>query len=46
LQGSIDAVVHLAGANVTPRRLMEAGFSFRHPNLEAALRELLGKSQR
>jgi hypothetical protein len=33
----------LTGQNVTPRKLVEAGFRFRHPKLETALRALLGK---
>lgn len=33
----------LSGQRVEPRRLQEAGFAFRHPELEGALRHLLGK---
>lgn len=35
------AKVALEGQRVLPRRAQEAGFTFRHPDLEAALRELL-----
>jgi len=35
------AKVALEGQRVLPRRAQEAGFSFRHPQLEAALRDLL-----
>ncbi len=36
------AMVALEGQRVLPRRLTEAGFSFRFPHLEEALKELLG----
>jgi uncharacterized protein (TIGR01777 family) len=32
----------LASARVQPRRLLESGYKFRHPDLEPALKELLG----
>jgi len=35
----------LASARVTPGRLGEAGYDFRHENLEKALRHLLGRSR-
>ena len=35
------AKVALEGQRVLPRRAQEAGFTFRHPDLEAALRDLL-----
>ncbi|MGB0680906.1 MAG: TIGR01777 family oxidoreductase, partial [Polyangiales bacterium] len=35
----------LSGRPVWPRRLEGAGFSWRHPGLEAALRHLLGRAQ-
>jgi uncharacterized protein len=35
------AMVALEGQQVLPRRLTEAGFSFRFPRLEEALRQLL-----
>ena len=41
LFGQMADELLLAGAKVTPRRLIESGFSFRHPNLEPALREML-----
>lgn len=33
----------LASARVTPNRLCESGYEFRHPTLEGALRHLLGR---
>jgi NAD dependent epimerase/dehydratase family enzyme len=33
----------LASARVAPRALERAGFRFRHPDLEGALRDLLGR---
>ncbi|MDH3719860.1 MAG: DUF1731 domain-containing protein, partial [Planctomycetota bacterium] len=33
----------LASTRVVPKKLAEAGYEFRHPNLEAALRHLLGR---
>ena len=33
----------LASARVTPARLQAAGYAFRFPGLEAALRHLLGR---
>lgn len=35
----------LASARVTPGRLHEAGYDFRHENVEAALRHLLGRAR-
>lgn len=35
----------LASACVLPRQLMDHGYTFRHANLEAALRHLLGREQ-
>ncbi|MHC1785338.1 MAG: TIGR01777 family oxidoreductase [Anaerolineaceae bacterium] len=32
----------LEGQQVQPRRLLEAGFSFKHPELKAALKEIIG----
>ncbi len=31
-------------ARVTPSKLLEAGYRFRHPSLETALRHMLGKT--
>ncbi len=38
-----DSIV-LGGARVLPRALLAAGFRFQHPELEPALREMLGKA--
>jgi uncharacterized protein (TIGR01777 family) len=38
------ADVLLTGQRVLPRRALEAGFTFRHPVLEPALRDVLGRS--
>jgi NAD dependent epimerase/dehydratase family enzyme len=35
------AQIVTTGQRVIPRRLQEAGFEFRHPGLEPALREVL-----
>jgi NAD dependent epimerase/dehydratase family enzyme len=34
----------LTGARVDPARLRESGYAFRFPELEAALRHLLGRT--
>ena len=34
----------LSGQNVIPKRLMESGFIFKHPEIEQALSEILRKS--
>lgn len=36
----------ITGQRVLPRRALEAGFRFEHPEIESALRDLLGKSER
>jgi len=41
--GGIADELLLASARVEPVRLQEAGYSFRHPELEGALRHLLGR---
>ena len=33
----------LASSRVVPRKLEQSGFTFRHPELEPALRDVLGK---
>jgi len=42
LGGMADELL-LASARVHPKRLQETGYEFRHPQLEAALRHLLGR---
>jgi len=41
--GEMAEVMLLAGQRLTPRRLLESGFQFRHPHLEEALRFELGR---
>ena len=41
--GEMASDVLLAGARVAPRRLLESGFAFETPELEAALRAVLAK---
>jgi len=43
LFGEMADEMLLSGANVRPTRLMQSGFQFRYPNLEDALRHLLGR---
>jgi uncharacterized protein (TIGR01777 family) len=43
LLGEMAEEMLFASARVMPRRLEAAGYTFRHPTLEAALRHLLGK---
>jgi hypothetical protein len=38
-----DPALGLTGRRGVPRRLLDAGFRFRHPDLEKALRDLLGR---
>jgi len=40
--GEFGTVI-LRGQKVSPRRLLEAGYPFRHPNLAGALEDLLGR---
>lgn len=42
LGGMADETL-LASTRVTPKRLLEGGFEFRHPNLKSALRHELGR---
>lgn len=39
------ADVLVTGQRVLPRRALEAGFAFEHPEVEAALRDLLGRKE-
>ena len=41
--GEMADALLLASARVVPRRLQETGYSFRYPELEGALRHLLGR---
>lgn len=41
--GDLAEEAILASTRVEPRRLLDAGFAFRHPELEPALREALGR---
>jgi uncharacterized protein (TIGR01777 family) len=41
--GEMGEETLLSGQRVTPRRLLEAGFTFEYPDLSAALRHELGK---
>ena len=43
LLGQMADELLLASARVTPRRLLETGYVFRHPELPAALRHVLGR---
>jgi uncharacterized protein (TIGR01777 family) len=42
--GEMADALLLASARVEPRRLIDTGYAFRYPDLESALRHLLGKS--
>ncbi|HUR94906.1 MAG TPA: TIGR01777 family oxidoreductase [Gemmatimonadales bacterium] len=44
--GEMADVALLSSARVLPARLLESGYSFRYPELEAALRFLLGRPRR
>ena len=41
-----DPALALTGRRAVPRRLLDAGFTFTHPELEEALRDLLGPRDR
>lgn len=41
--GQMAEELLLAGARVMPKRLLDAGYQFLHPELEAALRHVLGR---
>jgi uncharacterized protein (TIGR01777 family) len=41
--GQMGCETVLSGVRVTPARLLDTGFCFRHPDLETALRHLIGK---
>jgi uncharacterized protein len=42
LYGQMASEIVLSGCRASPRKLLESGFTFRHPTLESALRYLLG----
>jgi uncharacterized protein (TIGR01777 family) len=42
--GEMAEVTVLAGARALPARLQESGYAFRYPDLEPALRHLLGRT--
>jgi hypothetical protein len=42
--GEMADVAILASARVLPARLQESGYPFRYPELQAALRHLLGRA--
>lgn len=41
--GQMASEILLSGCHVSSSKLVESGFKFRHPNLELALKKLLGK---
>lgn len=41
--GQMASEILLSGSHVSTKKLQDSGFQFRHPNLEMALRRLLGK---
>lgn len=43
LYGQMASEILLSGCHVSSKKLIESGFSFRHPNLTLALKKLLGK---
>lgn len=43
LFGEMGQELLLCGANVIPKRLMESGYAFRHPDLETALSKMLSR---
>jgi uncharacterized protein (TIGR01777 family) len=43
LPGGMGKETVLASQRAAPRRLLESGYSFRHPELEGALRSMLGR---
>ncbi len=45
LYGQMASELLLSGCRVSTRKLQESGFKFRHPNLETALRSMLGKEK-
>ncbi len=40
--GQMGREVLLSSTRVTPKKLMDAGYAFRHPGLEASLKQMLG----
>ena len=43
--GEVADELLLSSARVNPGKLLEAGYEYRHPGLETALRHLLGKAE-
>ncbi len=43
--GEMADALLLASARVVPKRLQDSGYQFRHPDLEGALRHLLGRTR-
>ncbi len=41
--GQMASEILLSGCHVSAQKLIDSGFTFRHPNLELALKKLLGK---
>ncbi|MFT5701954.1 MAG: hypothetical protein ACI8ZB_004858 [Desulforhopalus sp.] len=41
--GQMASEILLSGSHVSTKKLVDSGFQFRHPNLELALKKLLGK---
>ena len=43
--GQMASEILLSGCHVSSKKLVDSGFEFRHPNLELALKKLLGKDE-
>jgi NAD dependent epimerase/dehydratase family enzyme len=44
--GEMADALLLASSRVEPARLLTSGYRFRHPDLEEALRQMLGRTRR